>query len=142
MRTLNEQEIEKRAAIAAAKEAKPALSYRVLQQRFGTGPRVVASALSRPAAEWRALVDRRVATARNGWEFMGITVLGRVDGSDVYYETQEQGVAGWVASDAATLSDLLEEFGKQGWEPASITTIQHGALAFSGTFEVVLGRRA
>ena len=142
MRTLNEQEIEKRAAIAAAKEAEPAMSYRALQERFGTGPRVVASALSQPTAGWLAMLHQPVPMTKHGWKFTGITVRGRVNGGDVYYETQEQGVAGWVASDAATLSELLEDFGKRGWEPTSITTIQHGALAFSGTFEVVLGRRA
>ena len=51
-------------------------------------------------------------TCRPRWEFIGVTVRGRVNGGDGDYETQEQGCAGWVKSDAATLSEVLGEFGK------------------------------
>ena len=138
---MQRDEIEKRARIAEAFEENPSLSYLALQQRFKTSTRVVTSALRRPSADWRYMVNQQPMTSKNEHEYLGITVRGRVNGGDVDYETQEQGVVGWEKSDAATFADVLAGFGQQGWDVVSVAILQHGSLPFSGTFEVAFKRR-
>jgi len=130
-------DIEKRMKIAEAYENNPNLTYLALQQQFRTSTRVVAEALRRPSKEWKTLLQGNTLGEEKEMKFLGISVRGFAHDGDVDYETQEQGCADWKSSDATTLAEVLEEFGRRGWELVSMVTIQHGTLPFSGIFEIL-----
>ena len=79
-------------------------------------------------------------TSKNVHEYLAIIVRGRVNGGDVDYEIQEQGVASWEKIDAATFADVLAILDTRGWKVVFIANLEHGALPFSGTFEIMLWR--
>ena len=138
MRTMKSTEIEMRAKIAEATEATPGISYRTLQERFGTSSRVVADALRQPSSYWRKLLGQKSGARVDRWEYLAVAVKEVEQG---VLATQLEGEATWTQRDEDTLHDVCNAFGNEGWRLVSVHRTVAGAFGtFSGTYELVFTR--
>jgi hypothetical protein len=75
------------------------------------------------------------------WKYKAIVVKGRAGtGAGAVYEIQEQGQTSWQGIAPTRFQDLLDRFGRDGWELVGFAPLQHGATSFIGLFELVFKR--
>jgi len=169
-RHLWQEDFEQRAAIRAAKDQSPAITVKELQRRFGTSGNIINSALQKTVAEWQALQQTAPARDQHRqskpskivddtseqtqspvsppvvagnctrWEYHTIIVRGRAVLGDVVYEQQGKHAGNWELIAAKTLEGVLNSFGADRWELASMIVLSHGAAAFTGLYEMAFKR--
>jgi len=74
------------------------------------------------------------------WEYRTIVVRGRLVLNDVVYEQQGKDYSDWKPLNAKTFGDALNLFGKDGWQLTGMLLLSHGAVAFTGLYELVFKR--
>ena len=76
----------------------------------------------------------------SAWEYKSIVVKGQSDLGTVNYEFQDKGSIAWQSLTAKYFDDVLALFGKDGWELATLSTLNHGNTSFTGLFEIIFKR--
>lgn len=121
-------EIEKRLAIAAAFEADRQMTYAAAKARFHTSSKVVASARSRLASEWRELLEARRAprsgagpASTSSSSHVAYDIHERRKGKVTIYQAREEGVVDWTTCDPeTTLGMVLDDLASGGRELVAI----------------------
>ena len=74
------------------------------------------------------------------WEYRAVVVRGRLVLNDIVYEQQGNDNSNWKPLAAKTFGDVLNLFGNDRWELASMLVLSHGASGFTGLYELAFKR--
>lgn len=74
------------------------------------------------------------------WEYKSIVVKGKNDLGTISYEFQDKGSVAWQSLTAKNFDDVLAMFGRESWELAALSTLNHGNTSFTGMYEIVFKR--
>ena len=100
-------------------------------------------AMQAPAPESvpsQSLVAIQVSPCPVAWEYKSIVIRGKASGKAATYELQDKGSVSWQTLAGPSFDDVLALFGRDGWELANVTVLNHGNQPFTGLFEIVFKR--
>lgn len=150
---MRKAEIERRLAICEAHDKEPTLRYVDLQERFHTGPSIVASALKGGKDTWLQLLGRAPVKPREAvvtpagkvvpakWEYIAVEVSSDEDPEGaITYQARDDDEEKPGLTGLGSLAGVLGEYGKLGWELAGFGKVSKGGGAFSGAWEAVFKR--
>ena len=80
-------------------------------------------------------------SSTHGWEYRAVIVRGRTQWNDVIYEQQGHAQGDWKPLAVKTFDDVLNLFGKDGWELAGMVGLSHGSAGFTGMYELAFKRK-